>query len=97
MVYAESLVMGHTAGIKIADWAKREQRKRARAEQEERVRSVFGFLFGAAVLVFIYSDHTTLQNYIYYKVGPMLVKYEDSSSFKLNALKHENEVNEVTK
>jgi hypothetical protein len=89
--------MGHTAGIKIADWAKAEQRKKARAENRGRVRGVFGFLFGAAVLVFIYSDHTALQNYIYCKVEPMLMKYEGPSNFKLSAIRHENEVNEITK
>ena len=88
--------MGHFAGIKIADWAKAEQRRKQRQENQGRVRGVFGFLFGAAVLVFVYSDHTALQNYIYYKIGPMLVKYENTaSSWKLSALHHENEVNEI--
>ena len=87
--------MGHTAGIKIAGWAKAEQRKKAREENRGRVRSVFAFLFGAAVLVYIYSDHSALQNYIYGKVGPLLVSYEEHSSFKLTALKHERDVNEI--
>jgi alpha/beta superfamily hydrolase len=89
--------MGYASGIKIADWAKAEQRKKNRAENRGRVRWVFGFLFGAAVLVFIYSDHTTMQNYIYSKVGPVLIKYADSSSLKASALKHESEVDEVNK
>jgi hypothetical protein len=87
--------MGHAAGLKIADWAKAEQRKKARQENRGRVRATFGFLFGVAVLVFIYSDHSAFQNYLYSKVGPFLVKYADCSSFKLGAVRHENEVNDV--
>jgi hypothetical protein len=89
--------MGYANGIKIADWARAEQRRKNRAENRGRVRSVFGFLFGAAVLVFIYSDHATVQNYIYSKVGPALVKYADSSSFRASGLKHQSEVDEVNK
>jgi len=89
--------MGHISGIKIADWAKTEQRKKAREENRGRVRGIFGFLFGAAVLVFIYSDHAALQNFIYTKIGPQLVRIEHSSSFRQSALKHENEVNEIIK
>jgi hypothetical protein len=89
--------MGQANGIKIADWARAEQRKKAREEHHVRVRSVFGFLFGAAVLVFVYSDHSTLQNYIYYQVSVLMGQNQDFSSFKSTALRHENEVNEVTK
>ena len=87
--------MGHTAGIKIADWAKVEQRQKSRAENKGRVRNLFGFLFGVTVLVFIFSDHAALQNDIYVKVGPLLVSYENSSAIKQGAIKHENEVNAV--
>ena len=84
--------MGHTFEIKIAGWAKAEQRKKNRAENKGRVRNLFGFLFGATVLVFIFSDHAALQNDIYAKVGPLLVSFENSSAIKQGALKHENEV-----
>jgi hypothetical protein len=87
--------MGHTAGIKIADWAKVEQRQKSRAENKGRVRNLFGFLFGVTVLVFIFSDHAALQNDIYAKVGPLLVNLENSSSIKQGAIKHENEVDAV--
>jgi hypothetical protein len=89
--------MGHAAGLKIAPWAKAEQRKKARRENRGRVRRTFAFLFGAAVLVFIYSDHTAFQNYVYAKIGPMLVRYADSSNFKQGALRHEHEVDQVAK
>jgi hypothetical protein len=87
--------MGHTAGIKIADWARAEQRNKSRAENKGRVRNLFGFLFGVTVLVFIFSDHAALQNDIYAKVGPLLVSYENSSAIKQGAIKHENEVDSV--
>ena len=87
--------MGYSAGIKIADWAKVEQRQKSRAENKGRVRNLFGFLFGVTVLVFIFSDHAALQNDIYARVGPLLVSLENSSSIKQGAIKHENEVNAV--
>jgi hypothetical protein len=87
--------MGYPAGIKISAWAKAEQRKKAHQENRGRVRNTFGFLFGAAVLVFIYSDHTAFQNYVYSKVGPVLVKLQYPSQLKLAVLRHEHEVNEI--
>jgi hypothetical protein len=87
--------MGYPAGIKIADWAKAEQRKKAREENRGQVRNTFGFLFGVAVLVFIYSDHSAFQSYVYSKVGPLLVELQNPSQFKLAALNHEREVNEI--
>jgi hypothetical protein len=87
--------MGYPAGIKISAWAKAEQRKKARVENRGRVRNTFGFLFGAAVLVFIYSDHAAFQNYVYSKVGPLLVSLQYPSQFKIAALRHEREVNEI--
>jgi hypothetical protein len=87
--------MAYPAGIKIAAWAKAEQRKKAREENQGRVRNTFGFLFGVAVLVFVYSDHTAFQNYVYSKVGPLLVELQNPSQFKLAALRHEREVNEI--
>ncbi len=87
--------MTQASGIKIAGWARAEQRKKAREENRGRVRGVFGFLFGAAVLVYIYSDHAALQNYIYGKVGPLLVSHEDHSNFKTSALRHEREINQI--
>jgi len=87
--------MSHPSGIKISAWAKAELRKKARAERRGHVRNTFGFLFGAAVLVFIYSDHKAFQNYVYSKVGPMLVSWDSSSQLKYSALRHEREVNEI--
>jgi hypothetical protein len=87
--------MGYPAGIRISAWAKAEQRKKAREENRGRVRNTFGFLFGVAVLVFIYSDHMAFQNYVYSKVGPMLVSPQYPSQFKTAALRHEREVNEI--
>ena len=88
--------MCYPAGIKIADWARAEQRKKAREENRGRVRNTFGFLFGVAALVFIYSDHTAFQNYVYSKVGPLLLSLNDSSQFKVAALRHEREVNDLS-
>jgi len=87
--------MAYPAGIKIAKWAKAEQRKREREENRGRARNTFGFLFGLAVLVFIYSDHSAFQNYLYSKVGPILVSLNNSSEYKLAALRHEHEVNDI--
>jgi hypothetical protein len=87
--------MGYPAGVKIAAWAKAEQRKKAREENRGQVRNTFGFLFGVAVLVFVYSDHTAFQSYVYSKVGPLLVELQNPSQFQLAALRHEREVNEI--
>ena len=83
------------AGIKISPWAKAEQRKKARQENRGRARNTFGFLFGGAALVFIYSDHAAFQNYVYSKIGPTLVSLQSPSQIKLAALKHEREVNDI--
>jgi hypothetical protein len=86
-------------GIKIAAWAKAEQRKKNREENRGSVRSIFGFLFCAAVLVYVFSDHTNLQKLIQTKIYPVfnrvMVQSHSPSYFKQGALKHENEVNEV--
>jgi hypothetical protein len=87
--------MGYPAGVKIAAWAKAEQRQKAREENRGQVRNTFGFLFGVAVLVFVYSDHTAFQSYVYSKVGPLLVELQNPSQFQLAALRHEREVNEI--
>ena len=88
--------MGYPAGIKISAWAKAEQRKKARQDKRGGVRDTFGFLFGVAVLVFVYSDHKAFQNYVYAKVGPLLVSLQSPSQFKLAALNHEREVNDIS-
>ncbi|HEY4417088.1 MAG TPA: hypothetical protein VGO57_15475 [Verrucomicrobiae bacterium] len=92
--------MGHTPPIKIAAWAKAEQRKLRREEQRESVRGVFGLLFCLAVLVYIFSDHSSLQKFIQAKIYPrlnqaLMVRSNAPSSFKEGALKHEHEVDEI--
>jgi len=87
--------MAYPAGIKVAKWAKAEQRRRAREENRGQTRNTFGFLFGLAVLVFVYSDHSAFQNYLYAKVGPALESLDNSSEFKLAALRHEREVDDI--
>jgi hypothetical protein len=89
------LGMAYPAGIKVAKWARAEQRKRTREANRGQTRNTFGFLFGLAVLVFIYSDHSAFQNYLYTRVGPLLVSLNNSSEFKLAALRHEREVNDI--
>ena len=94
--------MGHTPPIKIAAWAKAEQRKLRREEQRESVRGVFGLLFCLAVLVYIFSDHSSLEKFIQAKIYPKLnqvkvimVRSNAPSSLKEGALKHEHEVDEI--
>ena len=87
--------MSYPDQVKVAKWAKAEQRRRARKEHRGHTRNTFGFLFGLAVLVFIYSDHSAFQNFLYSKVGPMLVGLNNSSELKLDALRHEREVNDI--
>jgi len=88
--------MSYPAGIKISAWAKAEQRNKARQEKRGSARNIFGFLFGAAVLVYIYSDHTAFQNCVYSKIGPLLVSLQSPSQLKMAALKHEREVNDIS-
>ncbi len=93
--------MGKAGKIKISAWAKAEQRKKTREQNRGSVRNVFGFLFCAAVLVFIFSDHSGLQKFIDAKIQPNLVRAlarnENSSTLRQNALRHENELDEIGK
>jgi hypothetical protein len=87
--------MAYPAGIKIAKWAKAEQRKQARKENRGQTRNTFGFLFGLAVLVFVYSDHSAFQNYLYAKLSPLLASLNNASEIKFTALRHEQEINNI--
>jgi hypothetical protein len=93
--------VGRTAEIKISAWAKAEQRKKAREQNRGRVRNIFGFLFCAAVVVFIFSDHSDLQKFIQSKIYPAishaLARNGNCSNLKQGALKHESEVDEIIK
>jgi hypothetical protein len=93
--------VGKAGKIQIAAWAKAEQRKKAREENRGRVRSIFGFLFCATVVVFICSNHSDLQKFIQSKIYPTishaLAQNGNYSSLKQSALKHESEVDEITR
>jgi hypothetical protein len=93
--------VGHASGIKIAAWAKAEQRKKNREQNRGGVRNIFGFLFCVAVLVFVFSDHSSLQKFIDSKIQPKLIhalaRNENSSTLRQNALRHENELDEISK
>jgi membrane-anchored protein YejM (alkaline phosphatase superfamily) len=91
--------MAQSSGIKIAAWAKAEQRKKDREENRGSVRAIFGFLFCAAILVYVFSDHSNLQKLIQSKIYPVInqvmVQSHSPSYFRQGAIKHENEVNEI--
>ncbi len=93
--------VGKAGKIKIAAWAKAEQRKKAREQNRGGARNVFGFLFCAAVLVFIFSDHSGLQKFIDSKIQPNLVRAlaqnENSSTLRQNAIRREKELDEISK
>ena len=60
------------------------------------VRSVFGFLLVATVLVFIFSYREDVQNYVVSNLYRWSQAELKSSSIRQAAINHENEVNRVT-
>lgn len=91
--------MAQSSGIKIAAWAKAEQRRETRKENRGSVRGIFGFLFCVTVLVYIFCDHANLQKIIHTRIYPainrVMVQSHSPSYFRQGALKHEHEVDEI--
>jgi hypothetical protein len=84
----------------MAAWAKAEQRKKNREENRGSVRAIFGFLFWAAVVVFIFAERSEWETKLYTKVTQVLSGEMNSvgpAALKQNAMQHENDVNNIAK
>lgn len=92
--------MGHASEIKMAAWAKAEQRKKKREENRGSVRAIFGFLFWAAVVVFVFSERSEWETKAYTKVAQVLSGEMNSvgpGNLKQAAIQHENDVDNIAK
>jgi hypothetical protein len=85
-------------GIRVADWAAAEYRKKRRVERRGRlrcqVRSIFVLLGVLTVLLFAYNHQTEIQravSAVLAKIG----KPAASDSIRNHALKYEDEVNQA--
>jgi hypothetical protein len=87
-------------GIKIADWAEAEYRKKIREERSFDIRAYFhclvAFLLLAVVSLFILNKQPEFQGIVSTKLHLLGNKFTTSDKLETQALKHENEVNQIT-
>lgn len=86
-------------GIKVADWAEAESLKKFRADWDHRffghVRGAFILLLFAAVYVFVFNHQLEVQMVASAKLHQAAKKITTPDKLRLQALKHENEVEQI--
>jgi hypothetical protein len=86
---------------KINEWMQLERRRKIRADRRGhlfgRVRSIFIFLFVAAIFVFAFNRHAEIQTLASGQFSHLVKKSAATSGLRQKALHYEQEINEITK
>jgi hypothetical protein len=86
-------------GIKVAGWAEAESRRKFRADWDHRffgqVRGAFILLLFAAVYVFVFNHQLEVQVIASAKLHQAAKKITTPDKLRLQALKHEDEVEQI--
>lgn len=85
--------------LKIADWAKKEQKQKRRAERRERVeghvRSIFVLLLFGAIFVFIFNHQVEIQRVTFAKLNQVMKKSTTADKLRENAMNYEKTIDKI--
>jgi hypothetical protein len=92
-------------GSKINEWIQADRKRKARAERRGElfghvrsgVRSIFIFLFIAAILVFAFNHQTEIQTLAYAKLERVIKHSPSSDKLRQSAINYEKQVDNIAK